>query len=153
MIYFMQPVDGGPIKIGYSQNVEARHKQLENLYKKTLVVLAVMDGDYEEEQEWHERFSHLRFGRTEQFRPSLELLEAIGNPEITSINSDTVEVIPSHYEGAVVRIDSDIVSRAKYIASINGISMSKFLSDYLRPMVERKFDEAGKALFEKEGRS
>lgn len=52
-------------------------------------------------------------------------------------------------EGTAVRIDSDIVAKAKYVASSKGVTMSKFFSDYLRPMVEREFEEAGKALFKK----
>ena len=53
-------------------------------------------------------------------------------------------------EGTAVRIDPDIVSKAKYVASLEGVSLTRFFSDYLRPMVEAKFDEAGKALLERE---
>ena len=39
MIYFMQPTEGGPVKIGFTDNLPARHKQLEKHYGRTLVVL------------------------------------------------------------------------------------------------------------------
>jgi hypothetical protein len=89
LIYFMQSVDGGPVKIGFSENVAQRHKELESHYKLNLTVLAVMDGGKEEERGLHDRFSHLRFGRTEQFQPVLELMEFIGKPLFAS----AVEVI------------------------------------------------------------
>jgi hypothetical protein len=80
LIYFMQPVDGGPVKIGCSGNVEARRGQLESYYKESLVVLATFPGDRKTERETHARFAHLRLGRTEQFRPAPELMEFIGLP-------------------------------------------------------------------------
>lgn len=78
MIYFMQPVGGGPIKIGYSKDVQFRKEQLESDYREELVLLATLEGDREQERQWHNRFSHLRIGRTEQFRPGEDLLNAIG---------------------------------------------------------------------------
>lgn len=95
MVYFIQAVDGGPIKIGYSKDVEARRRMLESAYKRPLAVLATMPGGRKEEAEVHDRFSHLRFGRTEQFRPNAELLEFIGRPLLVSANAKSVEVMPS----------------------------------------------------------
>lgn len=80
MIYVVQAVDGGPLKIGFSDNVPARVKQLESHYRRPLAVLATIPGGREEERAIHERFSHLRFGKTEQFRPDPDLLAFIGRP-------------------------------------------------------------------------
>ena len=63
MICFMQPVDGGPVKIGFSDHVEVRHSPLETHYGKPLAVLATIPGDLDVEAEIHERFAHLRFDR------------------------------------------------------------------------------------------
>ncbi len=80
MIYFVQPVDGGPIKIGTTINLESRLKQLEAHYGCPLALLATMTGDAEREREIHDQFSHLRLGRTEQFQPADDLLAFIGRP-------------------------------------------------------------------------
>lgn len=80
MIYFAQSVDGGPIKIGFSEDVRRRIKQLESHYRQSLVLLAEMDGDQDTEAEIHERFASARFGRSEQFQPTPELMAFIGRP-------------------------------------------------------------------------
>lgn len=95
MIYFAQPVDGGPIKIGYSEDVSQRLIQLESDYGQPLALLATLDGGRTEEQALHARFSHLRFGRTEQFRPTAELLSFIGRPLLVGADPDAVEAMPS----------------------------------------------------------
>jgi hypothetical protein len=81
VVYFLQATDGtGPVKIGTSVDVPARVKALESHYRRPLAVLATMPGGRDEERAIHERFSHLRFGRTEQFRPEADLLAFIGRP-------------------------------------------------------------------------
>lgn len=98
MIYFAQSVEGGPIKIGYTANLEVRHKQLESTYRRKMVILATMDGDEEEERRIHDRFAHLRFERRsrygrhpEQFRPEPDLMEFIGYPLF--VNQGDVELM------------------------------------------------------------
>lgn len=51
-------------------------------------------------------------------------------------------------EGTAVRLDSDVVSKAKYLASLKGMAMSEYLSNHLRPIVEREFRAAGRSLLE-----
>jgi hypothetical protein len=91
MIYFVQPLDGGPVKIGYSDDVAGRVKSLEHHYGQPLSLLATMDGGREQEKQIHARFAHLRFGRTEQFRPAPDLMAFIGRPLLVSANPDSVE--------------------------------------------------------------
>lgn len=79
-VYFMQAVNGGPVKIGCSNDVERRRRQLEKRYGQPLAILAVLPGNFEDEEAIHERFSHLRFGRSEQFRPAPELMDFIQRP-------------------------------------------------------------------------
>lgn len=90
----MQPVDGGPIKIGHSADVDARIQQLEAHYGCPLALLATLPGGEEEEAAIHARFDHLRFGRTEQFRPALDLMAFIGRPLLVDPNPHAVEVMP-----------------------------------------------------------
>lgn len=90
----MQPVDGGPVKIGTTMNLEQRHAALEARYGAKLAILATMEGDREREQEIHDQFAHLRLGRTEQFRPAPELFTFIDRPLLVSPNPDVVEPMP-----------------------------------------------------------
>lgn len=90
MIYFAQTPTGS-IKIGCSDDVETRLGQLANHYGAGLSLLATMQGGRKREAEIHERFAHLRLGRTEQFRPAQELLDFIGKPLLVSANPDAVE--------------------------------------------------------------
>lgn len=94
MIYFMQPVDGGPVKIGYSCDVDRRHKVLESYYGCRLSVLAIIKGGREKEAAIHRQFDHLRLGTSEQFRPASDLMEFIGRPLLVSANPDAVELVP-----------------------------------------------------------
>jgi hypothetical protein len=94
MIYFVQPTDGGPIKIGTTTNLDGRLRQLEAGYGTPLAVLATIEGGRKEESEIHARFAHLRLRRTEQFRPAPELLAFIGRPLLVDANPDSVEAMP-----------------------------------------------------------
>jgi hypothetical protein len=93
VIYFLQDPDGGAVKIGYTDNFPARLKQLEARYGRPMVVLGTCEGGPEEERAIHERFAHLRFGRTEQFRPAADLMALIGRPLLASPNPDAVEAM------------------------------------------------------------
>lgn len=93
MVYFLQPVDGGPIKIGHSSDVDRRRVQLESRYGRELAVLAVISGGREEERAIHAKFSHLKLGRTEQFQPSPDLLEFIGRPLLVTANPEAVQLM------------------------------------------------------------
>jgi hypothetical protein len=41
-LYFLQSPDGGAVKIGYSEDVEARHRQLEAHYGRPLTLLTAI---------------------------------------------------------------------------------------------------------------
>lgn len=104
MIYFLQPIDGGPVKIGTTENVEARHKQLEATYGQPLALLATMPGGRGEETAIHARFGHLRFGRSEQFRPSLDLMEFLGRPLLVGANPEAVEAMDGKGQASVINL-------------------------------------------------
>jgi transcriptional regulator with XRE-family HTH domain len=60
MIYFIQSEDGGSIKIGCTELIPFRLKQLRSRTRRRLKVLAIMDGSFPEERALHDRFAHLR---------------------------------------------------------------------------------------------
>jgi hypothetical protein len=43
-VYLVQPKDGGPIKVGCSEQIDARHRALARLFPYGIEVLAVIDG-------------------------------------------------------------------------------------------------------------
>ena len=72
--YFIQPENGGLIKIGKAKNLKDRLAMLQTGSAAPLVCLGYLEGD--RESEMHRRFARLRlFG--EWFRPGQELVEFI----------------------------------------------------------------------------
>lgn len=59
-IYFVQRVDGGPIKIGFSRDVAGRVAALQTSVARELHVLATVPGDRALELEVHRRLSACR---------------------------------------------------------------------------------------------
>jgi hypothetical protein len=51
-------------------------------------------------------------------------------------------------EGVAVRLDSDLVSKARYLCAQSGESMTDYLSAILRPKVEKDFRQAAKPLLD-----
>ena len=49
-------------------------------------------------------------------------------------------------KGIPVRLDSIVVKKARYLATERGEDLSDYLSDLLRPIVQREFRKAGKDL-------
>ncbi len=49
-------------------------------------------------------------------------------------------------EGPPVRIEADLSSMAKYVASHRGVPVSKLVSELLRPVLEREFQKVGQKL-------
>ena len=101
----MQSVDGGPVKIGHSEDVDRRREQLESHYGRPLALLKVMPGGRDEERALHERFAEHRIGRTEQFRPAPDLMEFIGRPLLVGANPDAIEAMESAPARHAVRMD------------------------------------------------
>jgi hypothetical protein len=102
MIYFLQSTEGGPVKIGHSADVDTRRLQLESHYSQPLALLATMPGERDEERAIHERFAHLRLGRTEQFRPAADLMAFLGRPLLVDPNPDAVEAMSGRVVLAII---------------------------------------------------
>jgi hypothetical protein len=71
-VYFIQGVDGGPIKIGFSEDVGVRLADLQVGHAVELRVLATTPGDVLAEREMQERFSAYRI-RGEWFADNFEI--------------------------------------------------------------------------------
>lgn len=76
MIYFIQCGENGPIKIGQSDDVEARMSQLQIACPYKLKLLWVYTGNMYTEKDIHREFSHERI-RGEWFHPSRRLFKSI----------------------------------------------------------------------------
>ncbi len=75
-VYFIQAGDSGPIKIGISEDIQFRLRELQVASPESLRLLASVEGDRETEKGLHARFSaYWRSG--EWFDPVPELLEFI----------------------------------------------------------------------------
>jgi hypothetical protein len=90
MIYFAR-LPSGSIKIECTDDVDQRMQSLKFQYGSGLAILHTMPGGQEAEHELHERFAHLRFGRSEQFRAGLDLLEFIGKSLLVNAAPEAVE--------------------------------------------------------------
>lgn len=72
VVYFVQAGPGGPIKVGWTQDVDRRISELQTANAKKLVLLGTVSGTMETEASLHARFSHLRL-EAEWFRDSAEI--------------------------------------------------------------------------------
>jgi len=72
VVYFVQSGDDGPIKIGWTQDVERRIAELQTANAHPLRLLGEVPGRMRDEAAMHARFSHLRM-EAEWFRNSLEI--------------------------------------------------------------------------------
>jgi hypothetical protein len=53
---------------------------------------------------------------------------------------------PGDGPGTPVRIDSDLVAKARYLAAHVGLELSAYISQLLRPLIVREFKKAGREL-------
>lgn len=140
MVYFLQPTDGGPIKIGYTDNLDQRRLQLQFHYGTPLALLATMDGGKEVERAIHERFAAHRIGRTEQFRPVPELLAFIDRPLLASPNPNAVEAITPHskFSPTLIGLEPEQRAKAGRIKQAQGLTS---LAAAIRWMIDRHPEE------------
>jgi hypothetical protein len=137
MIYFAQGADGGPIKIGTTENLPQRIRTLEGHYSRSLVVLATLDGGRDEERQIHEKFAHLRMGKTEQFRPEPELVEFIGAPLVAAAGD--VVLMPSDGRKPMVvqiRGSEEFKAWIEELADLERDTVAKFVERVVRKHAE-----------------
>lgn len=76
MIYFAQALTGGPIKIGYSEDVFKRLRTLRSSNPNYIILLGVMEGGRELEKQLHgtfRRYNREWFHDTPQLREFIRL--------------------------------------------------------------------------------
>lgn len=94
-----------------------------------------MEGGREDERNIHARFAHLRFGRSEQFRPDPELMTFIGRPLLAVANPDTVEVMST----AVLKIIVVLRGTEEWKAWLDGLAAANGTS--ITTTVEQALEE------------
>lgn len=76
VVYFIQSVGGGPVKIGWSKQVTSRLRGLQTGHAERLTILAVLPATKETERSIHRALpSHRLHG--EWFAPSVEVLALV----------------------------------------------------------------------------
>jgi excisionase family DNA binding protein len=84
MVYFIQSVDGGPIKIGYADDPEKRLAEIQRMSPTQLCILNIVDGDRKCEGFIHRCFKKLRL-HGEWFEPGDKLVDFVNNPNVTEL--------------------------------------------------------------------
>jgi hypothetical protein len=77
-VYFVERGCGGPIKIGWSQDVDRRLAELQTANAEILRVLGKVPGRMRDESKMHERFAYLRL-EAEWFRNAREIHEFLAS--------------------------------------------------------------------------
>lgn len=159
MIYFVQPVAGGRIKIGRTVCLTKRLKQLCAQHGLALRVLAVLSGGALEESRLHRRFAHLRtrgnpLGR-EWFEPGQDLLSYIAHGGSPWDGSDEVVVFkPSRM---CLNTDRLFHLALKQEALRRGMTVSALVEEILKgsipPIPAKAVEEARKALASRKPKS
>jgi hypothetical protein len=90
LVYFVQAGPRGPIKVGWSQDVERRIAELQTANAAKLVLLGTVSGTLETEAALHARFSHLRL-EAEWFRNSPEIHEFLRESTVVTLYSPSRE--------------------------------------------------------------
>lgn len=90
-VYFFQS-ETGPIKIGFSQKVEERIRQLELATKEPLECLVTLDGDKRTEFFFHNKYRNCNI-IGEWFRPEKEILD-----DIEVIKKEGVDFVPEEFK-------------------------------------------------------
>lgn len=141
MIYFVERLDTGNIKIGTSKQLSQRLDRLSRQINATLKVLAVCDGNLTEERALHEKFSHLNVGG-EWFTPGADLLTFIEE------ECQTWNGIDDTPKSNVVKVESMLAIKAQTVAKLKGISTCQYISDMIRDRVRQDFDQVMDSLEE-----
>lgn len=78
VVYFIQGIDGGPIKIGTARELVLRVEAIQSCCPMRLRVLRVVPGGEDRERLFHDQFAGARL-HGKWFSPTLDLLRFIGD--------------------------------------------------------------------------
>lgn len=134
MIYFVQAIEGGTIKIGTTIRLSEQLKQL-GANHGPLKILAVMDGGIVEERALHEKFISSWLDG-EWFNPDQELLDFIASEGKPWDGTDEVPGTLS------VKLRTEVVKSARVIIAIKGnTTLTDLISDILEPILAKMEEE------------
>jgi len=135
MIYFIRPkCGGGLIKIGTTVQLSQRLSALVKECGQELKVIAVLPGSFTEETSLRHHFAHLQ-SHGEWFEPGDDLLAFIASHGQPWDGQD-------ERSDKSVKIDRTLARQAAIIAEDQGLSTSAYLSELLRPLIERDWPAA-----------
>jgi hypothetical protein len=148
MLYAMQPVGGGPIKLGCTKDVTRRKKEHEQTYETELVLLWTSPGEIAEERELKKRFRSLRL-HGEQFLAAPELIQFLGSElAVPHANAEPWYMLKKDWDKKTVFIDTDLIAKARWLASIEDhpVSTNEFINRLARTVVEERHKSASKKM-------
>lgn len=116
MIYFLQVIPGGPIKIGYSSSADGalRIASLQTSCPWPLRLLGTITGEPEDERRFHKKLNRYRTNG-EWFAPESEVLDLVGGligKDLASCSSEGVwshillDALPAHLYDMVLEISA-----------------------------------------------
>lgn len=112
IVYFIQSIDGGPVKIGVATDPKRRLVALQNSCPVRLQVLCIMLGGYEMERGLHRLFSAGRLHGEWFSEDTPGLLEYISEQ-----NGRLMEKRP-RYEASPRRMDDQLACQDEYLACL-----------------------------------
>lgn len=136
MIYFAQLATGA-IKIGTTGDIKGRLAWLAAHYGQRLKLLSTIPGGRAKEREIHERFAHLRVGRTERFEPGDDLLDFIPGSFVP-----VPEKGQRQQSGTLVRVSEGFAEALRDATRFEKTSVAEFADAHLLPVVRKRYREA-----------
>lgn len=87
MVYFIQVMNGGPIKVGFAVNPEKRFKAIQGCNHEKLEIIAVIPGVHSLENKIHKDLRGYNI-HGEWFRPDKEVIEYIKNIQVVEYEKE-----------------------------------------------------------------
>ena len=147
MVYFARIGEDGPIKIGHSNRVDDRLKQLHSIYGRRMELLGTIPGGQAEERAMHERFAEHRIEGTEQFRPGRDLMGFLGRPLLVGANPEAVEAIAKLKPLHSVRLSDRVVEMARMVAADKAEGIGDTISRLVEPGLEAEYRQVMEARY------
>ena len=135
MIYFIQQGDTGPIKIGYSKDIDKRLYSLQSASPHPLKVIGTAQGSMKDEYDIQQKFLYCRLSG-EWFEPSLDLIKYIStiDGKILTIQDDKN---PDSLDTLLAKIETDKIIEALKENEGNKEKAAKYLNISYRSIRHR----------------
>lgn len=138
MIYFIRIQDGGPIKIGVTEDPRSRLAALQGSHAQKLELWRLFEGGYLEEQALHKRFKSSRIER-EWFICHPDMEGDLGLREILQRDFPKKVKRPSRKSQVVaIRMPNELKASLDAAATETGKTVAAIGLDLYRSYVERR---------------